>query len=227
MPVPSRTKTAARFHPLRTALPLVLVAWVVVLATSARPESRDLDQLVREGGVFFDPATHEPFTGVALTAFENDADVSRHLGLWSGAYRGPFESYFRSRNLSARESFRDGVRHGPFAWYYEDGALFEEGSYVDGRRDGIYRAYWESGDLYEEGTYVDGALDGPRRWYAGGRLIEMVTYRHGVIDGLYERYHEDGSIDLKGMLRSGSPCGVWLEADRTISYPHCAFARTE
>jgi antitoxin component YwqK of YwqJK toxin-antitoxin module len=61
----------------------------------------------------------------------------------------------------------------------------------------------------------------------GGRLIEVVTYRRGVIDGLYERYTEDGTLDLKGMLERGEPCGMWIEADRAIPYPSCGTRITD
>jgi hypothetical protein len=213
-----------RFAPRAGA---VLVATLATVACGA-PDGRDLEDLVRQDGLYLAPETMQPYSGLAFASF-HAASTSGTAGLhlWSGAYHGPFESYFRSRDLSARETYVDGVRHGPFESYFESGALFEEGTYEAGRREGTYRAYWESGELYEEGTYRAGFFDGPRRWYKDGRLVEMVTYRGGVMHGLYERYREDGSLDLKGMLEEGTPCGVWFEDDRTISYPVCGGRATE
>ena len=210
------------------AMKFIALSGMFALATCSQPDGRSLDELGREDGRYLSPETMEPYSGVAFATFQGQPGAVAHrLNLWNGTYHGPFESYFRDRSLSAKESYVAGVRHGPFEWFFESGELFEEGTYVDGRREGPYRAFWEDGDLYEEGTYLDGDFDGPRRWYADGRLIEMVTYRRGVIDGLYERYRDDGSLDLKGMLQNGNPCGVWFEDDHTITYPACGMAITE
>jgi hypothetical protein len=210
------------------ALKVIALTGMLALTTCGQPDGRALDELVRDGSRYLEPETMQPYSGVAFATFQGQPGAVAHrLNLWNGTYHGPFESYFRSQNLSAKESYVNGVRHGPFEWYFESGELFEEGTYVEGRREGPYRAYWETGDLYEEGTYLDGDFDGPRRWYSGGKLVELVTYRRGVIDGLYERYREDGSLDLKGMLQNGSPCGVWFEDDRTITYPVCGIEVTE
>ena len=212
----------------RNALKLLALAGVFALATCGKPDGVDLEELVREGGLYFNPETMEPYSGVAFATFQGQPGaVAQRLNLWNGTYHGPFESYFRGRNVSAKETFVEGVRHGPFEWFFENGDLFEQGEYWNGRRQGPYRAYWEDGALYEEGTYLDGDFDGPRRWYSNGRLIEMVTYRRGVIEGLYERYRDDGTLDLKGMLQAGSPCGVWFEDDHAITYPACGVHVTE
>jgi len=226
-PTYHHTERSSSF-PFRGALKFAALAGMLALATCGRPEGRDLDELVREGGRYLSPETGQPYSGVAFATFQGQPGaVAQRLNLWNGAYHGPFESYFRGQTVSAKESYEAGVRHGPFEWFFENGELFEEGEYANGHREGRYRAYWESGDLYEEGTYVAGDFDGPRRWYVDGRLVEMVTYREGIIDGLYERYLDDGSLDLKGMLSNGNPCGVWFEGDHTITYPLCGMWVTE
>lgn len=200
-----------------------IFATLVAATACSRSAERPVDDLVRQGNVFLDPETMEPYSGLAIATFDGQPGVvSKRLTLRDGAYDGPYEAFFENRRLSSKEIYRDGVRHGRYEWYFENGQLFEEGTYVEGTLEGPYRAYWENGDLYEEGTYRSGQFDGPRRWYMDGRLVELVTYRKGVIDGLYERYLEDGALDLKGMLRNGTPCGMWIEADQTIAYPACS-----
>ena len=214
--------------PIPTLWQVAAIGVVVALAFLLGPTDRTVDELVRQDGIYLDPETRQPFSGVAFATFTGRTGAAaQRLSLWSGAYHGPFESYFRDRNVTGKETFRQGVRHGPFESYFESGELFEEGTYVAGRREGPYRAYWETGDLYEEGSYVDGDFDGPRRWFVDGRLVELVTYRRGIIDGLYERYLEDGSLDLKGMLQNGNPCGVWFESQRAITYEPCGLSVTE
>ena len=204
------------------------IALMAILAACTGSDGRSVDELVREGGLFLDPETMEPFSGLAFATLDARAGgVGQRLSLTRGEYDGPFASIAAERRLSSREIYLDGVKHGPYQWYFESGQLFEEGTYVEGRLNGPYRAYWETGELYEEGTYRGGDFDGPRRWFVGGRLIEVVTYRRGVIDGLYERYKEDGTLDLKGMLERGEPCGMWIEADRAIPYPSCGTRITD
>ncbi|MBT8488427.1 MAG: toxin-antitoxin system YwqK family antitoxin [Gemmatimonadetes bacterium] len=206
---------------LRTLL--ALFALLSVAAACERTEERPVDDLVRQGNVFLDPETKEPYSGLAIATFDDQPGVlAKRLTLREGTYDGPYEAFFENRRLSSREIYRDGVRDGRYEWYFENGQLFEEGTYVQGTLEGPYRAYWENGDLYEEGSYRSGRFDGPRRWYIDGRLVELVTYRDGTIDGLYERYLEDGTLDLKGMLREGTPCGMWIEGDQAIPYPDCS-----
>lgn len=207
---------------------LALSAILVALAACERIEERPVEDLVRKGDVFLDPETMKPYSGLAFATFDDQPGVvAKRLSLREGTYDGPYEAFFENRRLSSKEIYRDGVRHGRYEWYFENGQLFEEGTYVEGRLDGPYRAYWENGDLYEEGTYRGGRFDGSRRWYRDGRLVELVTYRYGVIDGLYERYLDDGTLELKGMLVDGTPCGMWIESDRTIPYPACSTRITD
>lgn len=222
----SMRSPAPAYRPL-LMLTMALAAGGVMAGCSGSKE-RPVKELVRDGNVFLDPETMEPYSGLAFATFEDHPSVvAERLSLREGTYDGPYEAYFENQRLSSKEIYREGVKHGPYQWYFENGQLFEEGTYKDGRLDGPYRAYWENGDLYEEGTYRNGSFEGPRRWYMDGRLVELVTYRHGVIDGLYERYLEDGSLDLKGMLADGEPCGMWIEGDRAIPYPACGTRLTD
>ena len=130
----------------RGAMKLIALVGMFGLATCSQPDGRALDELVREGGLYFNPETMEPYSGVAFATFQGQPGaVAQRLNLWNGTYHGPFESYFHDRSLSAKESYLNGVLHGPFEWFFESGELFEEGTYVDGRREGPYRAFWEDG----------------------------------------------------------------------------------
>lgn len=214
--------TNSRLGAPRGARTFVVTAALLALTACSGREGRPVDELVLDGGRYLEPETMQPYSGLAFATFNDQPSVvAQRLSLRNGTYHGPFEAYFHNRKLSAREYYEDGVRHGAYRWYFEDGKLFEEGTFENGRREGPYRAYWDTGDLYEEGTYRNGAFDGPRRWYKDGRLIEEVTYRDGVIDGLYERYREDGSLDLKGMLEDGEPCGIWFKGDQTVRHAAC------
>ena len=179
----------------RTRL-LALVPFLGALACSG-PSARQMDELVREGDVFLDPATLQPYSGPVFSILD-DAQL-----------------------VSSREAYQDGRKHGPYEWYSDSGRLFEKGSYLMGTLDGPYEAYWESGGIHETGTYHAGEFNGPRTWYRNGELIELVTYVDGVIHGPYERYGLDGTLDLHGDFRAGVPCGTWLEGNATITYASC------
>lgn len=210
------------------ALPFAALALTAAVFACTPSTERPVEELVRQGDVFLDPTTMEPFSGLAFATFDGrSGGIAHRLSLTGGIYQGPFEAILADRRLSSKEIYENGLKHGPYEWYFESGALFEKGTYVEGRLDGPYRAYWETGELYEEGMYDRGQFDGPRRWYRSGRLVELVTYRRGVIDGLYERYRGNGALDLKGMLDEGRPCGLWIEDDRPIRYPACGTRVTE
>ena len=201
-----------------------LLAALAVLAGlgCAERNPRPMDELVRQGDVFLDPETLQPYSGPAFSTFdEQPLVIEKRLSLQDGTYDGPYEAYFANRLLSSKEFYHNGRKHGPYVWYSASGRLFEEGTYHQGVLDGPYEAYWESGELYERGTYLAGNFDGSRAWYSEGELIELVTYANGVIDGPYERFDVDGTLDLLGVLRNGVPCGTWLDGLATIDYPSC------
>jgi antitoxin component YwqK of YwqJK toxin-antitoxin module len=194
-------------------------AVLLAMAACSSPEGRPVSELVLDGGRYLEPETLRPFSGLVFATFD-DAPHPADQGVAPvhGTNRGPLGALLRNRQVRAQEHYEQGVRHGLYRWYSEDGGLFEEGTFQNGHR---YRAYWDADGLYEEGSYPDGAFDGPRRWYKDGRLLEEVTYRRGVIDGLYERYREDGSLDLKGLLEDGEPCGIWFEGEATVRHAAC------
>lgn len=190
--------------------------------STADNEGRVAGELVRQDDLLIDAETGTPFSGPVFATFSAPDDGSRHrLTLVDGRYDGPFEVERSAGLLSSKESYVDGVKHGPYEWYYESGEVYESGTYVRGELEGPYRAFWQSGEVYEDGTYAHGDFDGPRRWYRDGRLAELVTYQLGEIEGLYERYRADGTLELKGMLTQGAPCGTWIEGDEAVTHPPC------
>lgn len=195
---------------------------LLLVAGCAEPEPRLIDELVRQGEIFLDPDSFEPYTGTVFSTFaDQPLVVEQRASLRDGSYDGPFEAYFANRQLSSKEFYESGRKHGPYEWYFDSGRLYEKGAYASGERNGPYEAYWETGELYEKGAYLSGDFDGPREWYLNGRLIEVVTYQNGVIEGSYERYTTDGDLELQGRLRAGQPCGSWTEDGAAITYPAC------
>jgi len=204
--------------PSRTLL-LLLAA----LAGCSEPEPRPKAELVRQGDLYLNPTTLEPYSGPVFTTFADaPMEVEQRASLHEGHYDGPFEWYFGNRRLSLREVYREGMRDGPYEWYFENGRLYERGTYERGTREGPYEAYYETGKLYERGTYLHGAFHGPREWYLDDQLIERVTYVEGRMEGPYVRYTSEGELDLEGYLQDGQPCGVWIEHGATVTYPRCA-----
>jgi hypothetical protein len=202
----------------RTALLVVLLQGIGCSA----PDPRPTDELIREGDTYLHPTTHEPYSGPVFTTFAHaPLQIEKRASLREGHYDGPFEWYFGNRQLSVREVYRGGLKDGPYEWYFESGRLYEKGTYVDGHLEGPYQAYYETGQLYERGTYRDGEFDGPRQWFLAEQLIEQVTYVRGRIRGPYERLGADPSLDLKGWLEDGQPCGAWAEGEVTVTYPPC------
>ncbi len=200
------------------------VASLILLCTlgCSEPDPRPKGDLVRQGGLYLDPVTLDPYSGPVFTTFQGSPPrIEQRASLRDGHYDGPFEWYFGKGQLSLRELYREGRKEGPYEWYFESGRLYERGTYRSGLLDGPYEAYYESGDLYEKGTYLAGSFHGPREWYLNDRLIELVTYENGRIEGPYERYTETGDLDLKGTLQDGQPCGTWLENGATITYSGC------
>jgi hypothetical protein len=186
------------------------------------PAPRPKAELLREGSLYLDPATLEPYSGAVFTTFAGSSDrIVQRASLREGHYDGPLEWYSGEGQLELRELYRDGTKEGPYEWYFESGQIYERGFYIDGLRDGPYEAYYETGELYERGAYRAGLFHGPREWYRDNRLIERVFYLDGRMEGPYERYTEGGALAVSGSLRDGLPCGAWVEDGVTTTYPVC------
>ena len=200
-----------------------LFCLLIVASACADPVPRPLYELGRTDGRYVDPRSGEPYTGPVFDLFDDGSGaVSERAQLVDGLYHGPRERYHANGRLRSMEMYQSGVRHGRYEWYNEVGLLFEIGTYRNGIQEGPYRAYWQDGDVEETGTYRSGALDGPRTWRRGRDVVERVTYRAGAIVGPYERYRPDGTIELKGQLVAGEPCGLWWHGHTPVAHRPCS-----
>ena len=113
-------------------------------------------------------------TGLLSHSDSYGANTHRHYkrdGLW--------EEYYRDGTLSAKTTYKEGIRHGQFQ-KYRDGwfhGLIVEGHYFEGKRSGEWKFHSKYKNLIGEGEYKDGHQIG--KWLSyneAGKILTTDTY---------------------------------------------------
>ncbi len=86
---------------------------------------------------------------------------------------GEHFQYYKSGNLKAKGSYRNGKRDGHWTVFYESGLLWSEADYKDGKKSGKATVYYPGGQKRYEGTYESDKRVGVWRFYdKDGHLIK-------------------------------------------------------
>ena len=118
--------TTARATLLRASL--VLLAFVS-LNSCGKPVEIDYAKLkYSSDGLFLDPATQKPFTGVALEHYPN-GQLSKEFHIKNGKFHGVAREWYKSGQPSSVTEFTDGEHNGKNTEWNENGSLYMERVY--------------------------------------------------------------------------------------------------
>ncbi len=154
----------------------------------------------------------------------------------SGLKQGPWKEYYKSGELRAEGSYKDGARigkwkfhyrngkleqtgkykeggkpHGEWIWYYPNGQVLREEYYRRGLEDGEMIEYDSTGNIIARGSYIDGLQDGEWVYYEGDYKREG-SYVEGMMHGEWTgTYLSNGKLAYKGKYVEDEPDGkhVW------------------
>ncbi len=153
---------------MKRTLLFVLALVAVGCAELEAQQTIDLSELItqgkpnphypREGGLYLDPRTLEPYTGPVLELHKVDRfgrtlvppgkvgipqTVKSQGTLKAGKWDGRYLEYYDDSNLKWGFTLKDGVRHGLYAYYHRDGIPIEKGML----HMGVYCGEWIFFDL--------------------------------------------------------------------------------
>ena len=144
---------------------------VVVAGGCCTPKSVDMDNLQERGGLWYLPNEVTPFTGHAVSVWDNSQKRSQ------GAYK-------------------DGKEHGTWTFWNEDGQKWFEGEFKDGKEHGTLTEWHENGQKSAEGEFKDGQRHGTGiGWYENGQKSAEVEFKDGQPHGTWTYWAVDGSLD--------------------------------
>ena len=121
---------------------LILLLVLTVVALFGCSKEVPKGQTYRRGGVLYEVGKTEPFTGYVV---------------------GKGREGYRSKALTYRKQYKNGLLNGKTQFWYENGKLESVEPYRNGKINGLVARYYENGQIK---TYIH-LVDGERGGYKG------------------------------------------------------------
>ncbi|NNE37180.1 MAG: hypothetical protein HKN08_02655 [Gammaproteobacteria bacterium] len=113
------------------------------------------DELLEIDGVYLEPDTGQPFTGLAQWHYDN-GQLKTYIHYEGGKRNGLNEDFFDDGRLAEKSTYVEGKRNGLHEEFYDNGQLMERRHYIIGQGNGVWEWYSREGDLIEQKYYVNG-----------------------------------------------------------------------
>ncbi len=123
----------------------------------------DLGRLIPKGLLKCDPATREPFTGLAVEYWPN-GKKKVEVDYLDGKPHGREIRWYENGRKKSEIECREGVAHGKAVSWYGNGRKESEAQWDDGKRQGRSAWWYENGQMGEELEYRDGKVVRRQAW---------------------------------------------------------------
>jgi len=164
-----------------------VIAIICLLLPLLGASQIDANKLEQRDGLFYETGKSKPFTGKALTYFDNG-----------------------KKQLSTE--YKDGQIKGKLEGWYPSGAKLAEGELINGQKAGVWIAWYENGQKIRQGAFKNGKEEGEYIWwFENGKLDKKGIYHNGVSEGQWEWYYESGQKKQEGILRGETEDGTWKD----------------
>lgn len=187
----------------------------------------DANKLEQRDGLFHEIGKSKPFTGKALTYFDNgrkqssteykDGQIEGKLEGWypsgakqvvgellNGQKAGMWIAWYENGQKIRQGAFKNGKEEGEYVWWFENGKINKKGIYHDGVSDGLWEWYYESGQKKQEGILRGETEDGTwKDWYENGKQKMVGNFKNGVKNGEWTWWDENGEVTTKKTYKDG------------------------
>lgn len=154
-------------------------------------------------GLFFQPNTIDPYTGLAFLNYPN-GNKQMEAPIKDGKIDGKVKEWERNGRKVYEAEFADGVQVGEEAQWYADGFNKLLVSYVDGKAHGMCTEWHQTGGKKSLGEFVNGEENGEHNWwFATGVKDETVNFKNGKEHGPMKSWHESGALKLEANYVDG------------------------
>jgi antitoxin component YwqK of YwqJK toxin-antitoxin module len=169
----------------------------------------DAKKLEQQDGIFYEVGKSKPFTGTALTYFENGKKQSS-TEYKDGQINGKLEGWYPSGAKQVEGELINGQKAGMWIAWYENGQKIRQGAFKNGTEDGEYIWWFENGNLNKKGIYHNGLSDGKWLWYyESGQQKQEGFLRGKTEDGTWKEWYENGKQKMVGTFTDGKKNGDW------------------
>jgi len=192
---------------------VLLVATIFASSIDAQAQIKkkiDYYELDVIKGLFFQPNTVDPYTGLAFLDYPN-GDKQMEAPIKNGKIDGKVKEWERNGKKVYEAEFADGVQIGKEEQWYSDGFNKLLVNYQNGKANGMCTEWHQTGGKKSLGEFVNGEENGEHNWwYATGTKDQTVNYKYGKEDGPMKAWHENGAIKLEAHYVEGKLEGQYL-----------------
>ena len=154
-------------------------------------------------GLFFQPNTIAPYTGMAVEEFA-DGRKKMQVPIKDGKINGVVREWAVNGQKIFEAEYAMGVQTGTETQWYANGQKSLEIPYTNGSPDGLCLEWYKHGRKKSEGLFVNGKEEGEHRWwFYNGQLDQELTYKNGKAEGLVKNWYESGQLKMESEFRNG------------------------
>jgi len=170
----------------------------------------DAKKLEQRDGLFYKIGKSKPFTGTALTYFDNGKrELSTEYK--EGQINGKIEGWYPSGAKQVEGELINNQKAGIWIAWYENGQKIRQGAFKNGKEEGEYIWWFENGNLSKKGIYHNGVSDGKWEWYyESGQKKQEGILRDEKEDGTWKDWYENGKQKMLGAFKNGVKDGEWI-----------------
>ena len=198
---------------IRILLLVLVLGYGVVSAEAQVKKKMSFYELDIIKGLFFQPNTIEPWTGLA---FEDHPNGNRQMEvpIKDGKIHGKVKEWERNGKKIYQAEYENGVQVGTEEQWYADGFNKVHLTYQNGLPHGMCTEWHQTGGKKSLGEFVNGEEEGEHNWwYATGKQDQVVNYKNGKEVGAMKAWHENGMLKIDANYKNGK-----LDGDYALWY---------
>ena len=188
-------------------LPSLLIGLFFLLtavhAFASEVKTVDASQIEVKLAVAYVKGDSEPFTGKAVSSYENGRQKSEESYL-DGKRDGLATFWYENGQKEMEENWQGGKKEGETTLWHANGQKSGDLLFAAGLRQGKHTMWHENGQKSYEMNYKDGKFSGPFiEWYENGNKKLEVTYSSGQKNGTESLWDESGQLIETMIWREG------------------------
>lgn len=154
-------------------------------------------------GLFFQPNTMDPWTGMAYDEHPN-GKKKLEASIKDGKLHGFVREWARNGQKIYETTYEMGVQTDKETQWYANGVKSLEIGYKNGEPDGICYEWHKNEQPKSEGLFRQGKEEGLHQWwFEQGQKDQVATFVNGKMTGLTQNWHPNGNLKLETPYTNG------------------------
>ena len=190
---------------------VLMLCFFVGTNIQAQKKKIYFSQLDINHGLYFQPNTMEPYSGLAYEDFSN-GKKKMHIPIEKGKIHGKVREWAKNSEKVFEAEYINGVQQGIEMQWYASGRKKLEVNYLDGVADGTCTEWYENEVKKSVGFFKQGKEEGEHNWwYSNGAKDQTVNYKNGLAEGVVKNWYQNGQLKLKSQFKNGKKDGTTTE----------------